>query len=78
MKKFEVGKTYRDAENGGIEIEVLKRTAKTITFIFTKASWWGAYIDETKTFRKTINFSRTEAESIALENDYSAPRITAE
>ncbi len=78
MKKFEVGKTYKDTEAGGIEIEVLKRTAKTITFIFTEASWWGAYIDDSKTFRRTINTGNGQAESIALENNHAAPRITAE
>ncbi len=78
MKKFEIGKIYRDTEDNNIKIEVLKRTAKTITFIFTEASWWGAYIDDSKTFRRTIDTSNGESEIIALENNYSAPRITAE
>lgn len=77
MKKFEIGKTYQDTENE-IEIEVLKRTAKTVTFIFTKAGWWGAYVDDTKTFRKTISECDGEVESIALDNHYSAPKIKAE
>ncbi len=77
MKKFEVGKTYTDTEDNGIEIEVIKRTNKTITFIFTQASWWGAYIDDAKTFRRTISTSNGHSESILLENSYSAPMITA-
>ncbi len=78
MKTFEIGKIYRDEDDDGIEIEVISRTAKTITFIFTKASWWGAYIDDNKTFRKGVSEYYQDVESIALDNHHAAPRITAD
>ncbi len=75
MKKFEVGKRYKDNDN--IEIEVLKRTATTVTFKFINAGWWSAYIDVTKTFRKKTSDSQGTFKLIALDNNYSAPRILA-
>ena len=38
QKRFEVGKTYTEDDTNkiGIEIKVLSRTEKTITFIYTK------------------------------------------
>ena len=47
QKRFEVGKTYTEADTNkiGIEIKVLSRTEKTITFIYTKKNWWKQEID---------------------------------
>ena len=55
MKKFEVGKTYRERKYLGdtdVEIKVVRRTDKTITFIYTKPNWWKDNI--TKEYRKRL------------------------
>ena len=54
MKKFEIGKTYSDGE--GIEIEVIKRTDKTVTFRFSKPNWFET--DMYSEFRKKVSFER--------------------
>ena len=53
MKKFEVGKICRERKYEGrmdVEIKIVKRTAKTVTFIYTKPNWWED--DITKEYRK--------------------------
>lgn len=73
MKKFEVGKIYNDGAS--IEIKVLKRTDKTITFIYTEKNWWEENIE--KQCRKKINKCCGEYETIELDTHWSAPRIAA-
>lgn len=59
MKKFKVGEVYR---NDGIEIKVIKRTEKTITFIFTNP-----YEQELeKEYRKKVLDCYKDCESIRL------------
>lgn len=58
MKKFEIGKIYRErlymgVEKMGVEIKVVKRTDKTVTFIYTKPNWWED--DITKEYEKKIS-----------------------
>jgi hypothetical protein len=33
MKKFEIGKRYKDISESGLPVEIINRTAKTITFV---------------------------------------------
>ena len=73
MAKFEVGKTYHGE---GIEILIIKRTDKTVSFKFTKPCWWEK--DTEKVFRKKISFENLEHETIHLGSHWSAPEITAE
>lgn len=73
MKKFEIGKTYSDGE--GIEIEVIKRTDKTVTFRFSKPNWFET--DMYSEFRKKVSFESLEYEIIHLGSHWAAPRITA-
>lgn len=73
MKKFEIGKTYSDGE--GIEIEVIKRTDKTVTFRFSKPNWFET--DMYSEFRKKVSFESLEYETIHFGNHWAAPRITA-
>lgn len=73
MKKFEIGKTYGDGE--GIEIKILKRTAKQITFIFTNQNWWEQ--DTEKEHKRKIKTYSNEHETIELGAHWSAPNITA-
>ena len=73
MKKFEIGKTYSDGE--GIEIEVIKRTDKTVTFRFSKPNWFET--DMYSEFRKKVSFENLEYETIHFGNHWAAPRITA-
>lgn len=73
MKEFEVGKIYTGEY--GIEIEVLKRTKKTITFKFTTPSWWEE--DTEKEFRKKIQNFHKDFESIDLGSHWSEPSIYA-
>lgn len=72
MKKFEVGKKYSDGE---IEIEVVNRTVKTITFVFTKRNWYEQNIDTP--YRKKVQSFHSEYEMINLGAHWSAPSITA-
>ena len=72
MAKFEVGKTYNSA---GIEILIVKRTDKTVSFRFTKPCWWERNTE--KVFRKKIYFD-LEHETVHLGYHWSAPEITAE
>lgn len=73
MKKFEVGKIYRDED--GVEIEVIKRTEKTITFKFTKKNWFEKNIE--KTYRKKIQKFHNDFESIEFGDCWSSPSIYA-
>ena len=72
MAKFEVGKTYHGE---GIEILIIKRTDKTVSFKFTKPCWWERNTE--KVFRKKLYFD-LEHETIHLGSHWSAPVITAE
>lgn len=72
MARFEVGKTYNSA---GIEILIVKRTDKTVSFRFTKSCWWEKNTE--KVFRKKIYFD-LEHETIHLGYHWSDPEITAE
>lgn len=72
MAKFEVGKTYRGE---GIEILIVKRTDKTVSFKFTKPCWWERNTE--RVFRKKIYFD-LEHETIHFGNHWSDPVITAE
>ncbi len=73
MKKFEVGNIYIGQDD--IEIKVIKRTEKTITFKYNKSSFWEQ--DTDKTFRRKIQNSYTEFESINLGNHWSEPTVKA-
>lgn len=73
MNQFEIGKTYSDGE--GIEIKVLKRTDKTITFIYTGKNWYEQ--DTEKEYRKKIQKYHKEYEAIELGTHWSAPSIMA-
>lgn len=73
MKKFEIGKVYTDGE--GIEIEVVNRTEKQITFIYTKKNWWEQDIE--KQYKKKIRTYHNEYETIELGTHWSEPSITA-
>lgn len=73
MKKFEVGKIYRDDE--GVEIEAVKRTDKTIFFRFTKNSWFEK--DTEKVFKRKISFENLKCETIHFGSHWSDLRITA-
>lgn len=77
QKRFEVGKTYTEDDTNkiGIEIKVLSRTEKTITFIYTKKNWWKQEID--KEYRKKIQTYNREYEIIDLGNHWSSPSIYA-
>lgn len=72
MKKFKVGEIYNE---GGIEIKITKRTAKTITFVFTKKNWYEQNIDAS--YRKKVQTCHSEHEMINLGAHWSAPSITA-
>ena len=73
MAKFEVGKTYNSA---GMEILIVKRTDKTVSFKFTKPCWWEKNTE--KVFRKKISFESLEHETIHFGSHWSDPEITAE
>ena len=77
QKRFEVGKTYTedDTNKNGIEIKVLSRTEKTITFIYTKKNWFEREID--KEYRRKIQTYSREYEIIDLGNHWSSPSIYA-
>ena len=77
QKRFEVGKTYTEDDTNkiGIEIKVLSRTEKTITFIYTKKNWWKQEID--KEYRRKIQTYSREYEMIELGNHWSSPSIYA-
>lgn len=62
MKKFEVGKVYRN--DIGTEIKVVKRTKKTITFIFTAP--YKNFLE--KEYKKKILDCYKDCESIRLMN----------
>ena len=80
MKKFEVGKTYIECDcRGGnidVEIKIVRRTEKTVTFIYTKRNWWQQNI--TKEYRKKIGAESTDAEVIRLGDCCGTPVIMAE
>ncbi len=76
MKQFEVGKRYKEEEYG-TEIEVIKRTAKTISFKYIKPWLYVDREDEDKTFRKKIQTYNKESECIELDSHWSAPNIYA-
>lgn len=80
MKKFEVGKTYIECDcRGGnidVEIRIVRRTEKTVTFIYTKQNWWQQ--DITKEYRKKIGTENADAEVIHLGDCYGTPVIMAE
>lgn len=57
MKKFKVGEVYK---SDGIEIKVIKRTEKTITFIFTDP------YEKEKEYRKKVLDCYKDCESIRL------------
>lgn len=73
MKKFEVGKIYTN--NEGIEIKVVRRTEKQITFIYTTRNWWEQDIE--KQYKKKIQTFNKNYEEIHLAPHWSAPSITA-
>jgi len=73
MAKFEVGKIYNSE---GIEIIIVKRTNKTVSFKFTNPCWWEKNTE--KVFRKKISFESLEHETIHLGSHWSDPEITAE
>ena len=73
MKQFEVGKIYKGTD--GIEIEVTKRTKKTITFKYTKPNWWEE--DTKKEFRKKIQNFYKDFETVDLGSHWSEPSIFA-
>lgn len=73
MKKFEVGKIYTDGES--IEIKILKRTDKTITFIYTKKNWLERNIK--KQYRKKIDNCHNDCERINFGTHWSCPYIVA-
>ncbi len=73
MKKFEVDKIYK---SDGLEIEIMRRTDKTVWFRFTKPNWIEK--DTRVIFRRKIQTYYKEYESINLENHCRAPQITAE
>jgi hypothetical protein len=78
MKKFEVGKIYRERKYLGdtdVEIKVVRRTDKTITFVYTKANWWKDNI--TKEYRKKISYYGRD-EVIYLGDNWAAPSIDSE
>ena len=78
MKKFEVGKTYRERKYLGdtdVEIKLIRRTAKTITFIYTKPNWWKDNI--TKEYRKKISYYGRD-EVLYLGNNCAAPTVDSE
>lgn len=78
MKKFEVGKIYRQRKYQGdadVEIKVVKRTDKTVTFIYTKPNWWKDNI--TKEYRKKISYSGNE-EALYLGDNWAAPTFDPE
>ena len=73
MLKFEIGKVYKGDD--GLEIKIIKRTEKTITFIYTKPNWLER--DITKEFRRKIDRIHKKYESIGIGKHWSAPRIFA-
>lgn len=73
MKKFEVGKIYKTED--GIEIQVLKRTDKTITYEYPVRNWWEA--DSSKTFRKKIDRSYGDYETIKIYGNWPYPIVHA-
>ena len=78
MKKFEVGKIYRERKYEGrmdVEIKIVKRTAKTVTFIYTKPNWWED--DITKEYRKKIS-NIGQGEVIYFGSVWTAPTFDPE
>lgn len=78
MKKFEVGKIYRQRKYQGdadVEIKVVKRTDKTVTFIYTKPNWWKDNIE--KEYRKKVSYSGDE-EALYLGDNWAAPTFDPE
>ena len=78
MKKFEVGKTYRQRKyysDVDVEIKVVRRTDKTITFVYTKANWWKDNI--TKEYRKKISYYGRD-EVLYLGDNWAAPSIDSD
>lgn len=78
MKKFEVGKIYRERKYAGrmdVEIKIVKRTAKTVTFIYTKPNWWED--DITKEYRKKIS-DMGQGEVIYFGSNWATPTVDPE
>jgi hypothetical protein len=78
MKKFEVGKIYRQRKyysDVDVEIKVVRRTDKTITFVYTKANWWKDNI--TKEYRKKISYYGRD-EVLYLGDNWAAPSIDSD
>jgi hypothetical protein len=80
MRKFEVGKIYMDTDSVElgtarpyVEIEVVKRTEKTIFFKYTERS----LTQSEKAERKKITKSYLEYEVIDFDCCPSAPQIAA-
>lgn len=80
MKKFEVGKIYMDTDSVEfgmvrpyVEIEVVKRTEKTIFFKYTERS----LTQSEKVERKKLIKSYLEYEVIDFDCCPSAPQIVA-
>lgn len=80
MKKFEVGKIYMDTDSVEfgmvrpyVEIEVVKRTEKTIFFKYTERS----LTQSEKVERKKLIKSYLEHEAINFDCCPSAPQIVA-
>ena len=78
MKKFEVGKIYRQRKyysDVDVEIKVVRRTDKTSTFVYTKANWWKDNI--TKEYRKKISYYGRD-EVLYLGDNWAAPSIDSD
>ena len=78
MKKFEIGKIYRQRKYSSdvdVEIKVVRRTDKTITFVYTKTNWWKDNI--TKEYRKKISYYQND-EVLYLGDNWAAPSIDSD
>lgn len=71
--KFETGKLYGGED--GLEIRIIKRTEKTVTFVYAKPNWLER--DTNKEFRRKIDRLHKEYESIGIGRHWSDPRIPA-
>ncbi|MEB3428847.1 hypothetical protein VLK81_02210 [Citroniella saccharovorans] len=73
MEKFEAGGVYRD---DGVEIEVLKRTEKEISYRFTSPCY--LEINTKRIFRRRIKNYYKGSECVFLDGYWSLPCIYAD